>query len=1066
MSVLTPVHTRVTGRARFAVSGLKRSPSFRHRLEQHLAQTPGITGFTVNALTGRILVFYDPCLAPDRLRQTLETVIENTGPDRRSRPAETSHLNSDPPPLNGNQNPSRTRRFVHSVQKIGWRARSGAGDIIWHTRSAAETARRLNTDIHQGLSRDCIPALVAQYGDNSLPKTRSRSGIQIFLGQMNSLPVYLLGAVAGISIVMGGLLDAVIVAGVVVANAAIGYVTEHRAEKNIDALNDLVHHMAEVIRDGRSLFVPAEAVVPGDVLVLKPGAFVPADSRIIQASRLTIDESLLTGESLPVEKQAGPLYAADLPIGDRKNMAYMGTCITGGQGLAIVVATGGRTEIGQLKVLLDDTRSLPSPIERQLDTIGDQLIYGCLAVCGGVFAMGLVMGFGVLNMLRMSISLAAAAVPEGLPSIATVNFALGISRMKKNDVLVRRLPAAETLGAIQTICLDKTGTITLNRMKAVSIYTDDTWISVTDGRLIRTGKNGIPTDLPELEKLYQVCALCCETRINGRCSNGRLDISGSATESALTELVDMAGIDVKTLRKSAPLIRISHRSETQLFMSTLHRTAVEGEQLLLVKGSPLEILCRCTSRMIDGQTISLSDTARSRIEAANKAMAGNALRVLGFACRTIKTGTESHPQDLETGLTWLGLIGLADPPRKGIKSLIAQFHRAGIRTVMITGDQPLSARAVAEQLDLSGEEPLEIMDTRELAALDDEALIRKAGTVHVYARVTPSQKLKIVKAIQAAGQTVAMTGDGINDGPALKAADIGIAMGGSGTDLARDVADVVLTKDSLALLATSLADGRCIYQNIRKSVHYSLSTNISEIQLMTAAIALGLGSPLNVMQLLWINMISDILPGLALSLEKPEGDVMETVPRNGQDPLFSRRDFSTMLRESTTITAGALGNLVYGLTRYGSPAVAGGLAFQSLAVGQLLHSLTCRSETAGLFTRKKLIPNRPLNWAIGFSLAAQALTLVFPPLRSLLGLSRIQLVDGLVIAAGASAPLLINEVIKAASETSGSDGDPPENDRADDTHKVFSATAPETGETDTDNPAKGHAAGRIKVFCH
>jgi Ca2+-transporting ATPase len=522
-----------------------------------------------------------------------------------------------------------------------------------------------------------------------------------------------------------------------------------------------------------------------------------------------------------------------------------------------------------------------------------------------------------------------------------------------------------------------------------------------------------PADIPEVEALYAACALCCETKINGRLSDGRLDISGSATEKALTDLVDRTGLNVKTLRKRAPLLTVNHRSEEQMFMSTVHKSGTDNEWRVMVKGSPKAVLARCDTHMADGREVLLSPEARLRIEQANDFMAGNALRVLGFARRTVEAHTR---EDLEIRMTWLGLIGLTDPPRDGIRELIAQFHRAGVRTVMITGDQQISARAIASRIELSGKEPLEILDAAELARLDDAELIRRAGTVHVYSRVTPSHKLKIVRAIQASGQTVAMTGDGINDGPALKAADIGIAMGVSGTDLARDVADMVLTRDNLELLAASLAEGRCIYQNIRKSVHYSLATNISEILLMTTALALGMGSPLNVMQLLWINMISDILPGLALSLEKPEVDVMDLQPRNAAEPLFSARDFGTMFLESSTLTGGALATLLYGMSRYGSAARAGGLAFQALAFGQLLHAITCRSETTGMLTRKKLPRNKPLNWAIGISMAAQILTLALPPLRSLLGLSAITLMDGLVIGAAATLPLLAGEMAKALRE--------------------------------------------------
>ena len=1005
MDALKPVHIRIKSRARYFVPGLKRSETFKQLLTDRLPSLEGVIRMSASSVTGTILVQYDPGMTVEKITRILKDAIEQI-----RKQAFSGSVNPSPSVKNGKK--TKTQKVMDKIQGL-IQSRQKTEEELWHTRPGRDAANHFGSDPGQGISQQSVSERKKAFGENVLPKTECRSKWQIFMGQMNSLPVYLLGGVAGVSIAMGGILDAAIVFGVVLANAAIGYVTENTAEKNIDALNDLVHHMAEVIRDGKPLFISAEEVVPGDLLVLKPGSFVPADSRIIHASQLTIDESMLTGESLPVEKHSRPIKSAETALADRKNMAYMGTCITGGQGLAVVVATGRNTEIGRLKVLLNETQTHQSPIERQLDVIGDQLIYGCLAVCGGVFAMGLFMGFGVLNMLRMSISLAAAAVPEGLPSIATINFAMGISRMKKNNILVRHLPAAETMGAIQTICLDKTGTITQNRMKATSIYAGEQWLSIDNELLISATGTTTPLNIPELEKLYCACALCCETKINGRCADGQLDISGSATESALTELVDKAGINVKILRKQAPLLTINHRSEQQLFMSTVHRTGTDDERLVMVKGSPLEVLARCDFHFQEGREMPLSPEIRLQIEQANASMAGNALRVLGFACRTVNTQDQENP---ENHMTWLGLIGLTDPPRPGIKALIDQFHKAGVRTVMITGDQQISARAIALQLNLSRGETLEILDAAELASLDEDELIHRAKTVHVYSRVTPSHKLKIVKAIQASGQTVAMTGDGINDGPALKAADIGIAMGGSGTDLARDVADVVLTRDNLELLATSLADGRCIYQNIRKSVHYSLATNISEIQLMTMAIALGMGSPLNVMQLLWINMISDILPGLALSLEKPELDVMELQPRDATDPLFSNRDFSTMFLESSAITGGALGTLLYGISRHGSTARAGGLAFQTLAIAQLLHSITCRSETSGILTRKQLPKNRPLAWAMGFSLAAQILTMVFPPLRSLLGLAPVTLTDGLVIGTASTLPLLANEITKAVRE--------------------------------------------------
>jgi len=829
------------------------------------------------------------------------------------------------------------------------------------------------------------------------------------------LPTYLLGAAAGVSILTGGVVDAVIIVGVLAANTAIGYITESRSEKTIQAFQDLVHPVCEVIREGATQTIPAHEVVGGDILVFKPGTYVAADCRILSASNLSIDESMLTGESLPVFKNPRTLKKRIIALGDRINMAYMGTLVTGGQGTAVVTETAAQTRIGQLKLLLEETTAPKTPIERQLGRLGDQLVLMCGGICGVVFLMGFLRGYGMIEMLQCAISLAAAAVPEGLPAAATINFALGITRMQKHQVLVRRLQAIETLGAVQTICLDKTGTITLNRMTVTEVYTGDRHLQLHKGRFLCMGEETLdPVALPEVQRLIASCVLCNESRINGCDDGGDYRLLGSSTENALIRMALDVGMDVTALRERHRTVEINHRGENRLFMSSVH-SGVNGSDFMAVKGSPPEVLARCRHRFVQGHQVLLTDEHRRIIEMKNEDMAGRGLRVLGAAYKEIR---EHGPVPCEDELVWLGLVGMSDPIRDGVRELIEIFHHAGIETVMITGDQSTTAYSVASCLDLAKDsDHLKILDSTHLTSVAPDALEALARKVHVFARVSPAHKLKIVQALQSAGRTVAMTGDGINDGPALKAADIGVAMGEGGTDVAREVADIVLQKDNLESLTVAIREGRVTYGNIRKSIHFFLSTNISEILIMFTAMALGLGFPLNVMQLLWINIISDIFPGLALSLEPPEPDVMSRPPREADAPLFSKDDYKNMVMESSTMTAGALAAYGYGLARYGIGAAAGSLAFQSLTISQLLHALSCRSEHRSLFEQGEFPPNVYLNRALGWSFFAQLLTVVWPPLRRLLGITVLKATDYGVIGAGALMPLIINETRKKVAHT-------------------------------------------------
>jgi Ca2+-transporting ATPase len=1000
--MVEPVHIAVKGRARYKVEGLYSSETLKQYLELRLVQEKDIIKVSASTLTGNILVSYNS----DNTYQTIQSLIEKALQDA-STPSEADESVTtsdifDESEGHGKDTVSRPFFNLSYLQAAINRLllpHAKRMNRPWHTFRGQSVLENLETPAEIGLNSAEIAERYRRYGPNRLPESKGRSGFEIFMEQVNSLPTYLLAAAAGVSLLTGGLVDAVVVIGVVAANAAIGYITESEAEKTIDSLRNLVHPKAEVLRDGKKQEIDAEEVVLGDVLLLKPGTYVAADARVIQYSRLSVDESMLTGESIPVNKNNRKLLRENVPLADRKNMVFAGTQVTGGEGLAVVVATGRYTEIGQLQLLLKDTTTPKTPIERQLGKIGDHLVLLFLAICGLVFLVGFMRGFAVLQMLRMAISLAASAVPEGLPAAATINMALGITRMKNHRALIRNLQAVETLGAVQTICLDKTGTITQNRMTVTHLFSEGHQYAVENRQIMENGRMVDPLSVPNLKRMLIVGALCNETKINGS-GNGKADLAGSATETALIHLAIDAGMDIETLRRDYPSVRVNYRSENRLYMTTLHTTSNNGRQFLAVKGSPPEVLDLCGHQLLGDRIVPLSEAEKLDIIIQNEAMSNDALRVLGFACADVDPLTDGDPMD---GLVWIGLCGMSDPIREGVKNLIRDFHRAGIETIMITGDQSTTAYAIARQIDLSGGDRLDILDSTELQTMDDDALEALAKRVKVYSRVSPADKLKIVKALQSAGRTVAMTGDGINDGPALKAANIGIAMGRSGTDVARETADIVLEEDNLETLLTAVADGRGTYRNIRKSVHFFLATNMTEIMVMSAALVAGLGFPLNVMQLLWINIISDIFPGIALSMETPEPNILEQPPREADAPLFSNKDYGRMMGESAVISAASMGAYVYGITQYGGGARAASLAFQSLTAGQLMHAYNCRDESRQSSNNRKLPRNTYLDIAIGGSLVLQLLTIVLPSLRGFLGLTALNPVD--VAVAGGSAML-------------------------------------------------------------
>ncbi len=743
----------------------------------------------------------------------------------------------------------------------------------WHGRPVTEIADRLGTDVDAGLDAAAAEAALLRYGPNRLPEGRRRGVARMVVDQLADFMIIVLLTAAVISGLVGEAVDTVAIVVIVLLNAVLGVLQEYRAERAMGALRRLAAPNAMVRRAGAPTEVPAHEVVPGDVVLLEAGNVVPADVRLVEAARLATQEAALTGESLAVEKHAGTLEASDLPVADRSNMVFKGTTVAAGRGVGLAVATGADTELGGIARLLGGTDTRKTPLQRRLAAFGARLALIVIAICAVVFVAGLLRGEPPALMFLTAISLAVAAIPEALPAMVAISLALGAYRMVGRHALIRRLPAVETLGSITTICSDKTGTLTENRMRVETVW---------------PLRGDSPADRDAIRRDLLECAVLCNDARPG--ADGT--VVGEPTEVALVEAALREGIDVPGLHRRRPrLAELPFDSDRRL-MTTVHEGDT-GTPGTCVKGAPEAVLARAGWMRAGDGRVGLPDAVRARVEQRVRDLAADGMRVLAIAERpTVDPAAVEHPdaEHLETDLTVLGLVALFDPPRAEARDAVERCRQAGITPVMITGDHPATAVAVASRLGIcppAQDAGDRVLTGVELARLEDDELAARVRGVRVYARVDPAQKIRIVEALQADGELVAMTGDGVNDAPALERADIGVAMGLGGTDVARDASAMVLLDDDFATIVHAIAEGRRIYDNIRKFVTYTMTSNAGELWLIFLAPFLGLPLPLLPIHILWVNLVTDGLPGIMLAREEAEGDLMRRRPRPPSESVFA-----------------------------------------------------------------------------------------------------------------------------------------------------------------------------------
>ncbi|MDQ0176912.1 calcium-translocating P-type ATPase, PMCA-type [Bacillus chungangensis] len=875
-----------------------------------------------------------------------------------------------------------------------------------------ETLQKLHTNANTGLTKEEAENRLKQYGTNSFQEFKPPSMLRRIWEQINSMLIYILIGAAIISFIVGEVSDAVIILLVIVINAVVGVIQESKAEKALEELNKISTPKAVVKRSGIIQEIPSEQIVPGDIVMIDAGRYIPADLRLIETINLKIEESSLTGESIAVEKDAAWITDNDIPLGEQKNMAFMSTLSTYGRGAGVVIHTGMDTEIGKIAKMLGTQEKAMTPLQKKLAQLGKILGIGAIMISIVIFLIGFFQGREPIDMFLIAVSLAVAAIPEGLPAIVTIVLALGVQRMIKRNAIVRKLPAVETLGAVSVICSDKTGTLTQNKMTVTNIYANNKRIPV----------NQLTINDQTEQRLMENIILCNDAIATEE------ERTGDPTEIALVEAAQKVGYDQKQINNTYPRIfEIPFDSERKM-MTTVHQ---KGDHYLVFTKGALEPVLDRTAYVEENATkIPFTNEQREKLMAEANNMSNEALRVLAIAYKEIEADSPLD-ETVEQDFIFLGLTGMIDPPREEVKASITQCDRAGIKTVMITGDHQRTALAIAKELGIAEHED-ETMTGTELNTISDAILQEKVAHVRVFARVSPEHKVRIVKAFKANDKVVSMTGDGVNDAPSLKQADVGVAMGITGTDVAKGASDIILTDDNFATITAAVEEGRNIYKNLKKAILFLLSCNLGEIFALFLGILMGWPAPLTAIHILWVNLITDTLPAISLGIDPDDPDIMEEKPRDQHEKILSKETGLFTIFNGLIIGLLTLFAFIEGLTIHSNVRsifeldfsnlseeaiiFAQTMAFSALSISQLFHSFNLRHEKKSIFTTG-IFSNPYLIGAILVGIAIQVMIVTIPIFNQWFHVVALDIGNWLFILCLAVVPIIVNEIIKAFKRT-------------------------------------------------